>query len=97
MEEYTNMLKPTVRNLYQFMSVQAELHDSKAARYYSINRNNKFLLVKTQGSVFEIDRIPLPDNSYILKITKNQVVQAYANIPQFGETRVYKSGIRVTD
>ena len=89
------MLKPTVRNLYQFMSVQAELHDPIAAYYYSIRRGNAFLLVKTLGSVFEIDRIP--DNSYVLRITKDRVVQAYANIPQFGETRVYKSGIRVTD
>ena len=89
------MLKPTVRNLYQFMSVQAELHDPKAACYYTINQNNKFLLVKTIGSVFEVDQ--LPDNPYVLRIIKNQVIQAYANIPQFGETRVYKSGIRVTD
>ena len=89
------MLKPTVRNLYQFMSVQAELHDPIAAYYYSIRRGNVFLLVKTRGNVFEIDQIP--DNSYVLKITKDQVVQAYANIPQFGETKVYKSGIRVTD
>ena len=77
------------------MSVQAELHDPKAARYYSIRRGSAFLLVKTSSNAFEIERIP--DNSYILKITKNLVVQAYANIPQFGETRVYKSGIRVTD
>ena len=89
------MLKPTVRNLYQFMSVQAELHNPINARYYSIRRGNAFLLVKTLGSVFEVDRIS--DNSYVLKITKNLVVQAYANIPQFGETRVYKSGIRVID
>ena len=89
------MLKPTVRNLYQFMSVQAELHDPKAARYYSYYRNNKFLLVKTLGSVFEVNRIP--DDTYLLKITKDRIVQAYATIPQFGETRVYKSGIRVTD
>lgn len=89
------MLKPTVRNLYQFMSVQAELHDPRAAYYYTINQNNKFLLVKTLGSVFEIDQ--LPDNSYEIRIVKNQFIQAYAIIPQFGETRVYKSGIRVTD
>ena len=89
------MLKPTVRNLYQFMSVQAELHDPIAAYYYSIARGNAFLLVKTHGNIFEIDRAL--DSSYILKITKEQVVQAYASIPQFGETRVYKSGIRVTD
>lgn len=89
------MLKPTVRNLYQFMSVQAVLHDPRAAYYYSIRRGNAFLLVKTHGNIFEIDR--KLDSSYILKITKNLVVQAYANIPQFGETKVYKSSIRVTD
>ena len=95
MEESTSMLKPTVRNLYQFMSVQAELHDPKAAYYYSINRGNAFLLVKTLGSVFEVNR--LPNSSYVIKITKDRIVQAYANIPQFGKTKVYKSGIRVTD
>lgn len=89
------MLKPTVRNLYQFMSVQAELHDPKAAYYYSIRQNNRFLLVKTLGSVFEIEQEPT--NAYALRIIKNRVVQTYANIPQFGETKVYKSGIRVTD
>ena len=89
------MLKPTVRNLYQFMSVQAELHDPIAAHYYSYNRNCRFLLVKTSGNIFEVDQIS--DNSYVLRIVKNSVTQAYANIPQFGETRVYKSGIRVTN
>ena len=89
------MLKPTVRNLYQFMSVQAELHNPINAYYYSINRRNAFLLVKTLGSVFEVNR--LSNNSYIIQITKDLNVQAYANIPQFGETRVYKSGIQVTD
>lgn len=89
------MLKPTVRNLYQFMSVQAELHDPIAAYYYSIARGNAFLLVKTHGNVFEIDRVL--DNTYTLRIVKNNNTQAYACIPQFGETRVYKSGIRVTD
>ena len=77
------------------MSVQAELHDSRAARYYSYARGNAFLLVKTHGNVFEINRAL--DSSYILKITKDLVVQAYANIPQFGETKVYKRDIRVTD
>lgn len=95
MEGYTNMLKPTVRNLYQFMSVQAELHDPIAAYWYSYMHGNAFLLVKTSGNVFDITRAF--DNSYIIRITKNEVVQAYANIPQFDETRVYKSGIRVTD
>lgn len=90
------MLKPTVRNLYQLMSVQAELHDPVAARYYHI-RGNGFLLVKTHGNVFRVDRIPMPDASYSIKIIKDLTVQAYANIPQFGETRVYKSGIRVID
>lgn len=89
------MLKPTVRNLYQFMSVQAELHDHIAARYYTHMRGNAFLLVKTSGNVFDIARAL--DSSYTIRITKDQIVQAYANIPQFGETRVYKSGIRVTD
>ena len=60
------MLKPTVRNLYQFMSVQAELHDPKAAYYYSISQSNRFLLVKTLGSVFEIEQEPT--NAYALKI-----------------------------
>lgn len=77
------------------MSVQAELHDPKAAYYYSISQNNRFLLVKTLGSVFEIEQEPT--NAYALRIIKNRVVQTYANIPQFGETKVYKSSIRVTD
>ncbi len=89
------MLKPTVRNLYQLMSVQAELHDPVAARYYSYNKNCRFLLVKTPGNIFEVDLVP--DNSCVLRIVKNCVTQAYAYIPQFGETRVYKSSIRVTD
>ena len=89
------MLKPTVRNLYQFMSVQAELHDPRAAYYYSIDVNTKFLLVKTLGSVFEVAQ--KPTNAYAIRIIKDRIVQAYANIPQFGETRVYKSSIRVTD
>ena len=88
------MLKPTVRNLYQFMSVQAELHDPISLYWYSPARGNVFLVVKTSGT-FRIDR--LPDNSYNLTVVKNSIVQTYANIPQFGETRVYKSGIRVTD
>lgn len=88
------MLKPTVRNLYQLMSVQAELHNSINARYYHI-RGNVFLLVKTSGNVFRIDQAL--DNSYVIRITKDRIVQAYANIPQFDETRVYKSGIRITD
>lgn len=77
------------------MSVQAELHDPKAAYYYSIRQNTKFLLVKTFGSVFEVEQEPT--NAYVLKIIKNRIVQAYANIPQFGETKVYKSGVRITD
>lgn len=89
------MLKPTVRNLYQFMSVQAELHDPIAANYYTIDQNNRFLLVKTRGNIFEVEQVL--DNSYIIRITKNQIVQVYANIPQFGKTRVYKSGVRITD
>ena len=89
------MLKPTVRNLYQFMSVQAELHNPRAAYYYSTIRKNTFLLVKTKGNTFRVDRIM--DCAYTIRIIKNNVVQAYTSIPQFGETRVYKSGIRVTD
>ena len=77
------------------MSVQAELHDPIAEHWYSYNRRCKFLLVKTRGNIFEVDY--LPDISYALKIVKNSVIQTYANIPQFGETRVYKSGIRVSD
>ena len=89
------MLKPTVRNLYQFMSVQAELHDPIAAKYYSYIHGNAFLLVKTHGNVFRVDRVI--DNTYTIRILKSNDTQAYASIPQFGETRVYKSGIRVTD
>lgn len=89
------MLKPTIRNLYQFMSVQAELHDPKAARYYSISRDNRFLLVKTLGSVLEVNQVL--DNSYIIRITKDQVVQVYANIPQFDETRVYRRSLLIPD
>ena len=88
------MLKPTVRNLYQLMSVQAELHDPISLYWYSPARGNVFLVVKTSG-IFRIDR--LLDNSYNLTFVKNCVAQAYANIPQFDETRVYKSGIRITD
>ena len=95
MQGYTNMLKPTVRNLYQLMSVQAELHDPISVYWYSPARGNVFLLVKTHGNTFRIDREPT--NAYALRIIKNNVVQAYANIPQFGETRVYKSGIQVTN
>ena len=95
MEGYTDMLKSTVRNLYQFMSVQAELHDPISAYYYSFSQSTKFLLVKTLGSVFEVEQEPT--NAYALKIIKNRVVQTYANIPQFGETRVYKYSVRVTD
>jgi hypothetical protein len=89
------MLKPTVRNLYQLMSVQAELHDPTVAYWYSTYQGNAFLLVKTKGNTFRIDRVI--DNAYSIKIIKNNAIQTYANIPQFGETRVYKSGIRVTD
>jgi hypothetical protein len=89
------MLKPTVRNLYQLMSVQAELHDPISLYWYSPARGNVFLVVKTSGT-FRIDQLPT-DNAYVLRIIKNCVVQAYANIPQFDETRVYKSGIRITD
>lgn len=89
------MLKPTVRNLYQLMSVQAELHDPVAAKYYSYIRGNAFLLVKTKGNHFRIDRVS--NYGYVIRILKSSVTQAYASIPQFGETRVYKSGIRVTD
>ena len=84
------MLKPTVRNLYQFMSVQAELHDPVAAHYYSYNNNCRFLLVKISGNIFEVDHI---DNTYTIRIIKNSNTQAYAYIPQFGKTRVYKSSI----
>ena len=89
------MLKPTVRNLYQFMTVQAEMHNPIAAKYYSTIRGNEFLLVKTSGNTFRVDRIS--NYGYSIRILKNLSVQAYANIPQFGETKVYKSGIRVTD
>jgi hypothetical protein len=85
------MLKPTVRNLYQLMSVQAELHDPMAAHWYSPHCGNAFLLVKTKGNTFRVDRII--DNAYTIRIIKGNTVQAYASIPQFGETRVYKSGI----
>ena len=77
------------------MSVQAELHDPRAAYYYSIDVNTKFLLVKTLGSVFEVAQEPT--NAYAIRIIKNRIIQTYANIPQFGETRVYKSGIQVID
>ena len=89
------MLKPTVRNLYQFMSVQAELHDPRATYWYSHVRGNVFLLVKTAGNTFRIDRES--DNAYALRILKDLRVQTYANIPQFGETKVYKYSVRVTD
>lgn len=85
------MLKPTVRNLYQLMSVQAELHDPIAAYWYSPHQGNAFLLVKTKGNTFRVDRVI--DNAYTIRIIKGNAVQAYASIPQFGETRVYKSGI----
>ena len=78
------------------MSVQAELHNPRAAYYYSIDVNTKFLLVKTLGSVFEVAQDPT-NNTYVLGIIKDRIVQTYANIPQFDETRVYKSGIQVTD
>ena len=97
MEESINMLKPTVRNLYQFMSVQAELHDPKAVYWYSTTRGNKFLLVKTKGNTFRVDQNQILDNTYILRIIKNNVVQTYTSIPQFDETEVYRRGIRVTD
>lgn len=89
------MLKPTVRNLYQFMSVQAELHDPIAAYWYSNMRGNVFLLVKTEGNTFRVDQGI--NYGYIIRIVKNNTTQAYASIPQFDETRVYKSGIQVTD
>ena len=89
------MLKPTVRNLYQLMSVQAELHDLISMYWYSPARGNVFLVVKPHGNTFRIDRAL--DNTYTLRIVNNRNTQAYANIPQFDETRVYKSGIRVTD
>lgn len=95
MEESTSMLKPTVRNLYQFMSVQAELHDPRAAKYYSTIHGNEFLLVKTSGNTFRVDRVM--DYAYTIRIIKNNTSQAYAYIPQFDETEVYKSGIQVTD
>ena len=89
------MLKPTVRNLYQFMLVQAELHDPRATYWYSTTRGNVFLLVKANSSVFRVDHVS--NYGYVIRILKNDVVQSYASIPQFGETRVYKSSIRVTD
>ena len=89
------MLKPTVRNLYQFMSVQAELHDPKATYWYSTIRGNAFLLVKSPSNTFRVDRVM--DCTYTIRIIKNNTSQAYAYIPQFGETRIYRSGIRVTD
>lgn len=95
MEESTSMLKPTVRNLYQFMSVQAELHNPRAAYYYTIDCNNRFLLVKTRGSVFQVNQTP--KNAYTLRIIKNGNIQTFTVISQFGETKVYRSGIRVTD
>ena len=82
------MLKSTVRNLYQFMSVQAELHDPIAARWYSYNRNCAYLLVKRRGNVFDITREP--DDSFGLKIFKNAYVQTYTRIPKFGETYIIK-------
>lgn len=89
------MLKPTVRNLYQFMSVQAELHNPRAAHYYSTMPGNEFLLVKSEGNTFRVDCVM--NCAYTIRIIKQYTSQAYAYIPQFGETRVYKSGIRVTD
>lgn len=89
------MLKPTVRNLYQFMSVQAELHNPKAAYWYTTDCNNRFLLVKTRGSTFQVNQTP--KNAYTLRIIKNGNIQTFTVISQFGETRVYKSGIRITD
>lgn len=77
------------------MSVQAELHDPISLYWYSPARGNAFLVVKPHGNTFRIDRVL--DNTYTLRIVKNGNIQAYANIPQFGETKVYKSGIRVTD
>jgi len=95
MEESTSMLKPTVRNLYQFMSVQAELHDPKCMYWYSTIRENVFLVVKPHSNTFRVDRIM--DRAYTIRIIKNNTSQAYAYIPQFGETKVYRSGIQVTD
>ena len=73
------------------MSVQAELHDPIAARWYSYNRNCAYLLVKRRGNVFDITREP--DGSYGLKIVKSAYVQTYTRIPQFGETRIIKPSI----
>ena len=89
------MLKPTVRNLYQFMSVQAKLHDPRAAKYYSTMRGNEFLLVKTKGNQFRVDQVS--NYGYVIRILKDSITQTYASIPQFGETKVYRSGIQVTD
>ena len=89
------MLKPTVRNLYQLMSVQAELHDPRATKYYSTMRGNEFLLVKTKGNQFRVDQVS--NYGYVIRILKDSITQSYASIPKFRETRVYKSGIRVTD
>lgn len=89
------MLKPTVRNLYQFMSVQAELHDPNCMYWYSTLRGNVLLIPKTSGNTFRVDRVM--DRAYTIRIIKNNTSQAYAYIPQFGETKVYKSGIQVTD
>lgn len=92
------MLKPTVRNLYQLMSVQAELHNPRAARYYSYDRTCKFLLVKSQGNIFKVNLIRLlPENAYTISIVKDCVVQTYARIPRYDETKVYKGGIQVNN
>lgn len=77
------------------MSVQAELHDPIAAHYFSTLRGNVLLVVKTSGNTFRVDRVM--DCAYTIRIIKNNTSQAYAYIPQFDETRVYKSGIQVTD
>ena len=79
------------------MSVQAELHDPRANYWFSTTRGNKLLLVKTKGNTFRVDQSQILDNTYILRIIKNNVVQAYTSIPQFDETEVYRRGIRVTD
>lgn len=77
------------------MSVQAEMHDPKATYWYSTIRGNAFLLVKPHGNIFRVDRVM--DCAYTIRIIKNNTSQAYAYIPQFGKTEVYKSGVRVTD
>jgi hypothetical protein len=89
------MLKPTVRNLYQFMSTQASLHDCKAAKYFSPSINCKFLLVKTRGNCFRVDFVL--NELYVLRIIKDCIVQTQTSIPKYDETRIYKGGIQVNN